>query len=184
MIIIPCDLRLIKALVLLSPRFESRPTIKHKQSFNFDKYKHNGAFGFPVIDQVDLVPTLSCLFGIPIPRNSLGKVVPSLFLKQSEPSLLLRALQLNAYQLGHLLVNTQLEIIPYLHEEKDTDLLPHAVGKFYSQAIESHKQFMETTNMEYAQASMDAYLKVCKCIISIIQDKMQGNNHDFYSSLK
>ncbi|KAI7883861.1 alkaline phosphatase-like protein, partial [Lichtheimia hyalospora FSU 10163] len=156
------------ALVLLSPRFESRPTIKHKQLFNFDKYNHNGAFGFPVIDQVDLVPTLSCLFGIPIPRNSLGKVVPSLFLKQSDPSLLLRALQLNAYQLGHLLANTQLEIIPYLHEEKDTDLLPHAVGKFYSQAVQSHKQFMETANMEYAQVSMDAYLKFIEIAQSVL----------------
>lgn len=151
----------LKALVLLSPRFESRPTIKHKQSFNINKDEHNGPFGFPVIDQVDLVPTLSCLFGIPIPRNSLGKVIPSLFLKQSDPSLLLRALQLNTYQLGNLIATTDVFIIPHLHGTEDPTLLPHADGKFYSRGVNYHKQFMETANMESAQLSMDAYLKVC-----------------------
>ena len=30
---------------------------------------------YQVVNQVDLVPTLSYLFGIPIPKNSLGKML-------------------------------------------------------------------------------------------------------------
>jgi ethanolaminephosphotransferase len=30
---------------------------------------------FPEIQQVDLVPTLSMLFGLPIPKNNLGKLI-------------------------------------------------------------------------------------------------------------
>jgi ethanolaminephosphotransferase len=32
-------------------------------------------FGYPVIDQVDIVPTLATLFAFPIPKNNLGKII-------------------------------------------------------------------------------------------------------------
>ncbi|KAK0554938.1 mannose-ethanolamine phosphotransferase gpi13 [Tilletia horrida] len=61
------------------------------------------------IAQIDLVPSLSLLLGLPIPFNSLGTVVPELFAgpasSSSSPAsdpgtdLLLRALRLNAYQI-------------------------------------------------------------------------------------
>ena len=36
--------------------------------------------GFPmIIPQIDLVPTMSLLFNIPIPFTSLGKLIPELF---------------------------------------------------------------------------------------------------------
>jgi hypothetical protein len=31
------------------------------------------------VNQIDIVPTLSLLFGVPTPRNSLGKLIPELF---------------------------------------------------------------------------------------------------------
>jgi ethanolaminephosphotransferase len=31
--------------------------------------------GYPIIDQIDIVPTLSILFGFPIPKNNLGKII-------------------------------------------------------------------------------------------------------------
>ncbi|CAG8627419.1 8982_t:CDS:10 [Ambispora leptoticha] len=59
-------------------------------------------YGF--VNQVDLVPTLCFLFGVPIPKNNLGKVILEVFGDLSELETL-RLLQLNAYQLSELLQN-------------------------------------------------------------------------------
>ncbi|KAL2650538.1 hypothetical protein R1flu_018666 [Riccia fluitans] len=48
--------------------------------------------------QVDLVPTLALLLGIPIPKNSVGALLQPLF-SSSTPKLQLRALELNSWQL-------------------------------------------------------------------------------------
>lgn len=42
----------------------------------------DGEFIFPVVDQVDLIPTLSFLFGLPVPKNNLGKVILDLLVGQ------------------------------------------------------------------------------------------------------
>lgn len=31
------------------------------------------------VNQIDVVPTISLLFGVPSPRNSLGNLIPELF---------------------------------------------------------------------------------------------------------
>lgn len=51
--------------------------------------------------QVDLVPSISLLLGVPPPFGNLGTVIPELFQpsKESEPSRLLRALRINARQI-------------------------------------------------------------------------------------
>ncbi|KAL3701112.1 hypothetical protein R1sor_019134 [Riccia sorocarpa] len=48
--------------------------------------------------QVDLVPTLALLLGVPIPKNSVGALLPPLF-SSLTPKLQLRALELNSWQL-------------------------------------------------------------------------------------
>ena len=50
------------------------------------------------IQQIDIVPTLSLLLGLPIPFNSLGTLIPELFSRGSDGSLLEEALRLNANQ--------------------------------------------------------------------------------------
>ncbi|KAJ9085246.1 mannose-ethanolamine phosphotransferase gpi13 [Entomophthora muscae] len=62
--------------------------IHHSQGLN------NGARS---VQQIDLVPSLSLLLGLPIPYNNLGMVIPELFL-QSDTSVLLEALRRNAVQ--------------------------------------------------------------------------------------
>ncbi|ANZ77985.1 BA75_04391T0 [Komagataella pastoris] len=55
-----------------------------------------------VIQQIDLVPTLSGLLGIPIPKNNIGKLIPgilSLYCEHERKSLLFQ----NAYQLKRIL---------------------------------------------------------------------------------
>lgn len=34
--------------------------------------------GYPIIDQIDIVPTLATLFAFPIPKNNLGKIIYNL----------------------------------------------------------------------------------------------------------
>ncbi|SPO32618.1 related to GPI13 - protein involved in glycosylphosphatidylinositol biosynthesis [Ustilago trichophora] len=48
------------------------------------------------IPQIDLVPTISILLGLPIPYNNLGSIIPDLF---PHPHLLLRALRITATQM-------------------------------------------------------------------------------------
>ncbi|KZP23970.1 hypothetical protein FIBSPDRAFT_822718 [Athelia psychrophila] len=50
------------------------------------------------IQQIDLVPTLSLLMGLPIPFNNLGSIVPELFARDKKDAFLMHALELNAQQ--------------------------------------------------------------------------------------
>ncbi|KIY44328.1 alkaline phosphatase-like protein [Fistulina hepatica ATCC 64428] len=49
--------------------------------------------------QIDLVPTLALLLGLPIPFNNLGQVIPELFWRDPEGTELHSALQINAAQI-------------------------------------------------------------------------------------
>ncbi|KAK0441449.1 hypothetical protein EV421DRAFT_1904903 [Armillaria borealis] len=51
------------------------------------------------VQQIDLLPTLSLLLGLPIPFNNLGSVIPELFWRNSKGTELSQALQLNAAQI-------------------------------------------------------------------------------------
>ncbi|KAF9467526.1 hypothetical protein BDZ94DRAFT_963151 [Collybia nuda] len=50
------------------------------------------------IQQIDILPTLSLLLGLPIPFNNLGTVIPELFLRGRKGGDLARALEINAAQ--------------------------------------------------------------------------------------
>ncbi|KAJ1022465.1 hypothetical protein NDA16_003454 [Ustilago loliicola] len=52
--------------------------------------------GHRSVPQIDLVPTISVLLGLPIPYNNLGSIIPDLF---PHPNLLLRALRITATQM-------------------------------------------------------------------------------------
>ncbi|KYQ91329.1 transmembrane protein [Tieghemostelium lacteum] len=60
------------------------------------------------VDQVDLVPSLSFLFNLPIPKNSLGKVIPELFENFLPTEQYLRVLEINCQQQLDLLKNNAL----------------------------------------------------------------------------
>ncbi|KAJ7089362.1 hypothetical protein B0H15DRAFT_908228 [Mycena belliarum] len=51
------------------------------------------------IQQIDIVPTLSLLLGLPIPFNNLGSVIPELFWRDRQGAGLLRALEINVAQI-------------------------------------------------------------------------------------
>lgn len=61
------------ALVFISPKFEAISSglpSPMSQRDNFDYYQ--------VVEQSDIVPTLSALLEFPIPRNNLGVIVPEM----------------------------------------------------------------------------------------------------------
>ena len=51
------------------------------------------------IQQIDIVPTLALLLGLPIPFNNLGTVIPELFWRDRKGSALTHALELNGAQI-------------------------------------------------------------------------------------
>eukprot|EP01133_Synstelium_polycarpum_P013890 gene13890-16385_t len=57
------------------------------------------------VQQVDLVPSLSLLFNLPIPKNSLGRMIPQLFDKFISEEQYLRALEINCQQQIDILKN-------------------------------------------------------------------------------
>lgn len=72
----------LQAMVFLSPRFSSRPVLGNPTKVYIEDNRER-AYGFPIIDQVDLVPTLAALFAFPIPKNNLGKIIPELLNRRS-----------------------------------------------------------------------------------------------------
>ncbi|KAG0363885.1 major facilitator super transporter protein [Gamsiella multidivaricata] len=64
-----------------------------------EEYQH-----YRSVNQVDLVPTLSLLLGLPIPKNNVGRFIPEVLLDYEEAEIL-RAYQLNAHQVAGVLKN-------------------------------------------------------------------------------
>ncbi|KAG0250824.1 mannose-ethanolamine phosphotransferase gpi13 [Mortierella polycephala] len=86
------------------------------------------------VTQIDLVPTLSLLLGLPIPFNNLGSVIPELFLSAKNPDQaikdLLRAMRLNAAQ-----VATYFKSYRELHPTSDIALAMHMeFGELFERA--------------------------------------------------
>ncbi|KAF9915226.1 major facilitator super transporter protein [Lobosporangium transversale] len=93
------------SFLFMSPKFESpqarseirRMVEPYRSQEGREEYQY-----YKSVNQVDLVPTLSLLLGLPIPKNSVGKLIPELFSGLSEAEKL-RALQINAYQMAGVL---------------------------------------------------------------------------------
>ncbi|KAF9924927.1 major facilitator super transporter protein [Mortierella alpina] len=116
------------SFLFLSSQFENEQARKviqdrvdpFRYAQNRDEYQY-----YKSVSQVDLVPTLSLLLGLPIPKNSVGKLIPDLFLDHTDMETL-RALQINAYQVAGVLRNMwsdfETEAPVLLGDYKDQDL--------------------------------------------------------------
>ncbi|KAI9478666.1 MAG: alkaline-phosphatase-like protein [Benjaminiella poitrasii] len=132
------------ALVFLSPRYESRPSKYQKPLWDLER---STTLGFPIVDQIDLVPTLATLFSFPIPKNNLGKMILELYKPhQQDLSHVLRGLQLNAVQLGRLFTKLVPEIADYIDkphvyaDEAKDDNFP---GFYYAKAVKLHQLYIQ-----------------------------------------
>ncbi|KAI8967243.1 alkaline-phosphatase-like protein [Mycotypha africana] len=138
------------ALVFLSPSFEDQPA---KALIDV---KRPMAFGYPVMDQIDLVPTLATLFAFPIPKNSIGKLILDLY-KEDIPSIL-RHLERNAQQLGRLLAKS----VPAFAKTFDqpahgVDALTDSFGQLYVKAKQLHHQYIQTNEEKRGKHAAAAY---------------------------
>ncbi|KAF9171773.1 major facilitator super transporter protein [Mortierella sp. AD011] len=97
------------SFVFMSPVFEHKGNMDKIQAM-IDPYRQDVQTEreeyeyYKSVSQVDLVPTLSLLMGLPIPKNSVGKLIPELF-SDSRGEEKLKALQINSYQVAGVLRN-------------------------------------------------------------------------------
>jgi phosphatidylinositol glycan class O len=101
------------------------------------------------IQQIDLVPSLSLLLGIPIPFNNLGTVIPELFLRGDD---LRTALQLNSRQ-----IKSYLDAYRASPSGGELDASWNDITGLYRKAIVSKTGAVEA-NHEFARA----VLEVCR----------------------
>ncbi|KAG0009225.1 mannose-ethanolamine phosphotransferase gpi13, partial [Entomortierella chlamydospora] len=106
---------------------------------------------YRTVTQIDLVPTLSLLLGLPIPFNNLGSVIPELFLSAKTPDNairdLLRAMQLNAAQ-----VSTYFNSYMELHPTSDIAL---AIQTEFGGLFEYAETFMTTIGQDRRQQTTE-----------------------------
>ncbi|KAF9586605.1 major facilitator super transporter protein [Lunasporangiospora selenospora] len=123
------------AFLFMSSAFTSAASQEHLKTM-IDPYKCNQElpgkdcnkaedFSFyRTVNQIDLVPTLSLLLGLPIPKNNVGRVIPEL-LSEYSASDKLRALQINAHQVAEVLKskwpNFKSKSLELLEDFKDGD---------------------------------------------------------------
>eukprot|EP00536_Pseudo-nitzschia_multiseries_P007401 jgi/Psemu1/195627/e_gw1.175.80.1 len=108
------------------------------------KYIENA---FQSIHQIDLVPTISVLLGLPIPYANLGGVVPSLIgskaVSETAAALALNAAQVWRYFTVYSETANKLPNLPELHTQ-----LKEAVGA-YKQALSEQKEEADDSNAFY-----------------------------------
>ncbi|KAF9357823.1 mannose-ethanolamine phosphotransferase gpi13 [Mortierella sp. NVP85] len=124
-----------------------------------------GGSVYRTVTQIDLVPTLSLLLGLPIPFNNLGSVIPELFLSAQNPDHaikdLVRAMRLNAAQ-----VSTYFKSYMDLHPTSDIAMAMHfEFGELFERAERfmkniGHDRHLQTTeNLVQAVRLYTDYLR-------------------------
>jgi len=89
-----------------------------------------------IIQQIDLVPTLSGLLGIPIPKNNIGKLIPeilNLYCEHERKSLLFQ----NAYQLKRILEEA---FGRELNETNDDNSDFHLLSSLFAHSVEVEEE--------------------------------------------
>ncbi|XP_014661617.1 PREDICTED: GPI ethanolamine phosphate transferase 2-like [Priapulus caudatus] len=82
------------------------------------------------VEQVDFVPTLAALLGFPIPQNSLGVAIHEMLESSMSEKAMLKALQVNAFQLTRLL-------------RRRSDDIDGEVGFWeYKHAVDLHNKYL------------------------------------------
>lgn len=124
-----------------------------------------------MIDQIDLVPTLSYFFGLPIPKNNLGKPIIEFYRSGKSISLfvfvfiftcfdldsILVALDSHAIQLGQLLSKLIPEVSRQMTESLEKEGI---VGYHYQQAKKLHDLYKQTLSETSKQEAIHHYYTV------------------------
>ncbi|KAM9964804.1 hypothetical protein ACTFIW_004590 [Dictyostelium discoideum] len=119
------------------------------------------------ISQVDLVPTLSLLLGLPIPKNSLGSLIPELFEKFIPSEQYLRALEINCQQ--------QIEIIKhnsiFWKDGVASNAHISSLLKMFTDAQQYHSSWITTpSHSSFNDNAAELYLE----FLSKVQDQFKS----------
>lgn len=98
--------------------------------------------GHRSVPQIDFVPTISLLLGLPIPFNNLGSVIPEAF---GTVDLLLRALRINAIQIHSYLQR-------YSTASRDLQPFQAEIRAAWRQAIQKDADFVLASSSQRQQA--------------------------------
>lgn len=140
-------------------------------------FRRKGGFEEPgVLEQVDLMPTLALGLGLPISKNSVGRLIPAVFEDLSLRDQL-RFLQLNGHQLSCLLQDSN----PTFHKEDGYEL--------FRVAEKSHgswmKLYMDGNTSEVlgnmGKKVLKQYLEALKAMSSALSKQL--GKYDMYSMI-
>ncbi|XP_056626431.1 GPI ethanolamine phosphate transferase 2 [Triplophysa dalaica] len=140
-------------------------------------FRRKGGFEVPgVLEQVDLMPTLALGQGLPISKNSVGRLIPAVFEDLSLRDQL-RFLQLNGHQLSCLLEDNN----PTFHKEDGYEL--------FRVAEKSHgswmKLYMDGNTSEVlgnmGKKVLKQYLEALKAMSSALSKQL--GKYDMYSMI-
>lgn len=103
------------------------------------------------VQQIDLVPSISLLLGLPIPFNNLGTVIPELFMRKD---VLAKALRFNAVQIKSYLD-------AYLSSASGGELVPfwNNIQNWYGQTSQEHISMMDI-NHRFTRGA----LEICRAL--------------------
>lgn len=129
-----------------TPAYVPFPTLPHAAD----------ARGHRSVPQIDLVPTLALLLGVPIPFSSLGAVIPEVFASTDVPlgalpNRLLRALRINARQ-----VHTYL--VAYAAHSSDLRAAQPELQRFWHAALYADAHWAAAPSADTARAAAAAYM--------------------------
>ncbi|KAG0026490.1 major facilitator super transporter protein [Podila clonocystis] len=156
------------AFLFMSPHFQ-QPSTSARIKAMVDPYRTETLQDqeeyqyYRSVSQVDLVPTISLLLGLPIPKNSVGKLIPELFDEYSDLEKI-RALQINAFQVAEVLKGKWSDfeteaselLSSYSSDDQDQDSDDHAfetcagmdseklrLSCWYTEALAAHASLLE-----------------------------------------
>ncbi|XP_023763089.1 GPI ethanolamine phosphate transferase 2 [Lactuca sativa] len=125
--------------------------------------KHSHVSVSPTINQVDIAPTLSLLFGVPIPKNNAGYLITDLFLPLQDHELL-RAMELNSLQLLKLLEaqtthftckSLYLDAISLHKSWKMKNDLRSASNDEFKNTVFAYNEFLKTASQQLSHTATD-----------------------------
>lgn len=135
--------------------------------------EHTG--GHRSLPQIDLVPTLSLLLGVPVPFNSLGTIIPEAFASAQQPlghadSRLLRALRINARQ-----VRTYLDA--YATQSRDLAPFEAELRAHWHRALQADAAWAESPSAETARAAAAQYTAFTRAALDRAQSVWAQFDH-------
>lgn len=156
-------------LALISPRFHELQSGQRSPLPKNDEFKY-----YKHVSQIDLVPTISALFDIPIPKNNVGIIIRDILALWTELHSAKRVLLENCRQFLTLLTATSGKSDSYLSQIRDSyDLL----ADFDQRGVEDYYDFLsdiqgtltkKATKYSYPEMAIGVFLIILSLVLALL----------------